>query len=88
MTVDAYQTVKNQYDKQSLTHKDFGVNEKHTLIVPSFGTTSKIFAQHLSILRSLKSQIQRLYDAYADERSQQESWRAINNVLDVIDQGI
>lgn len=54
MTKEAFCTYKDVYERSTLTHRDFGVNERHTLIVPSFGTTSKIFAQHLSILRELK----------------------------------
>ena len=44
MTKEAFYTYNDVYDRSTLTHRDFGVNEKHTLIVPSFGTTSKIFA--------------------------------------------
>ena len=44
MTKEAFETVSNVYEKQSLTQRDRGVNENHTLIIPSFGTTSKIFA--------------------------------------------
>lgn len=88
MTREAFKTVSDVYEKSTLTHQDSGINEKHTLIIPSFGTTSKIFAQHLSILRELKVSIERLYSAYSDERSEKESWRAIDTVLEIIEKAV
>lgn len=44
MSPGAYVTY--QVQKKDLTNFEIGVNEETKIIVPSFGTTSKIFSQH------------------------------------------
>jgi hypothetical protein len=61
MTKDAYKVFSTQFNQ--LTGEEHGVSNKQ-IVIPSFGTTSKILGQHFSILRELKNKINLLKQAY------------------------
>lgn len=61
MSPDAHDTYMSQM--MALSKTEFGVGEKK-IIIPSFETTGKLFAQHFQILRELKHQIDQLKKAY------------------------
>ena len=54
MSRDAYSI--HQEQRHDMTREELGVSDKR-IIIPSFWTTSKLFAQHFSILRELKHRI-------------------------------
>lgn len=82
MTVDAYLRLHNQMHSDEL-----GVTKKE-IIVPSFGTTAKIFTQHFAILRDLKHKIELLKQSYEYQRSEDRSWENVNQILGVIEQAM
>lgn len=84
MSSNAYATFMKQV--QDMTKGELGVGEKE-IIIPSFHTTSKLFAQHFQILRELKHRIDLLKQAYEDQRSWERSWDQIDQILDVLAQG-
>ena len=51
MTFDAYTAAEAM--KTDMTKEEFGISDKK-IIIPSFGTTSKLFSQHFAILRELR----------------------------------
>ena len=65
------------------TKQEFGITDQR-IIIPSFGTTSKLFAQHFAILRDLRHKIELLKQAYEYQRSDRRSWEQIDAILDVI----
>ena len=65
------------------TKAEFGITDQR-IIIPSFGTTSKLFAQHFAILRDLRHKIDLLKQAYEYQRSDKRSWEQIDAILDVI----
>ena len=81
MSPDAHQTYTSQINALSKT--EFGVGEKK-IIIPSFETTGKLFAQHFQILRELKHQIDQLKKAYDKQRSEIRSWDQIDKILNVL----
>lgn len=70
-----------------LTKTEFGVGDKK-IIIPSFHTTGKLFAQHFQILRELKHEIDQLKKAYDKQRSEIRSWDQIDKILGVLDSAI
>ena len=67
------------------TKAEFGITGQK-IIIPSFGTTSKVFAQHFAILRDLQHKIELLKQAYEYQRSDKRSWEQIDAILDVIEE--
>lgn len=65
------------------SRQEFGITDQR-IIIPSFGTTSKLFAQHFAILRDLRHKIDLLKQAYEYQRSDRRSWEQIDAILDVI----
>ena len=59
------QTAHNIFDKlkHDKTKEEIGIGSKR-IIIPSFGTTAKLFAQHFHILRELRHKIDLLKQAY------------------------
>lgn len=81
MTYDAYAAAEAM--KTDMTKEEFGISDKK-IIIPSFGTTSKLFSQHFAILRELKQKIEQLKQAYEFQRSESRSWKQIDQILVVI----
>ena len=59
--------------KMTRSKEEFGITDKK-IIIPSFGTTSKLFSQHFAILRDLRHKIDLLKQAYEFQRSDKRSW--------------
>lgn len=85
MSPDAHETFCSQLNALSKT--EFGIGDKK-IIIPSFETTGKIFAQHFQILRELKHQIDQLKKAYDKQRSEIRSWDQIDKILNVLNTAI
>ena len=49
----------HEHQKFVVTKEELGISDKK-IIVPSFGTTSKLFSQHFAILRNLRHKIDQL----------------------------
>ena len=81
MSPAAARTFKAMENEQ--TKEELGVSDKK-IIIPSFHTTSKLFAQHFQILRDLKHRIDLLRQSYEDQRSEERSWEQVNSILHVL----
>lgn len=68
-----------------VTRRELGVSNK-TILIPSFQTTSKLFAQHFTILRELRHRVFLLKQASEDQRSSERSWDQIDAVIVVLDE--
>ena len=68
------------------TREELGISDKK-IIIPSFETTSKLFAQHFHILRELRHQIELLRQSKDDQRSLERSWYQIDRILHVLSEG-
>ena len=79
------QTAHNIFDKlkHDKTKEEIGIGSKR-IIIPSFGTTAKLFAQHFHILRELRHKIDLLKQAYENQRSEDRSWFQIDEILKVL----
>ena len=66
-----------------MTKVEMGVSDKK-IIIPSFNTTSKLFAQHFQILRELRHKIDLLKQAYENQRSMDRSWEQIDDILNIL----
>ena len=67
-----------------MTKSELGISPRK-IIIPSFNTTGKLFAQHFQILRELKHKIDLLKQAYLSQRSEERSWESIDRIIDVLD---
>lgn len=85
MNDDAYNVYK--VHQNEMTNEELGVSDKR-IIIPSFSTTSKLFRQHFFILRELRHRIDLLKQAYEDQRAIDRSWEQINQILEILEQGI
>lgn len=56
------------------------------IIMPSFGTTSALFARHFEILRTLKRRIDLLKQAYFAQADNERTWDQVDKILDVLEQ--
>jgi len=70
-----------------LTAFEIGVSGTK-IIIPSFKTTSKLFAQHFQILRELNHKLQLLKKSKDKQRSEDQSWYQINEIISVLDTGM
>lgn len=77
----------NTFDRHrgDMTKEELGVSDKK-IIIPSFDTTGKLFAQHFHILRELKYKIDLLKQACEDQRSDERSWEQIDDIRKVLNQ--
>ena len=62
---------------QQMTKHERGVSKKK-IIIPSFETTSKLFAQHFQILRQLKHKVDLLRQSQECQRSLERSWYQVD----------
>lgn len=75
-------------DKQiKFTSVEVGVHGDKQILVPSFGTTSTLFARHFDILRSLKRRIDLLKQAYEHQLDEGKSWDQVSQILQVLEKG-
>ena len=63
MTLEAHATFTAM--KKDMTREEVGISDKK-IIIPSFQTTSKLFAQHFHILRELRHKIELLRQSKED----------------------
>lgn len=85
MSAEAYDfQARSQFEQ---TMKELGISDKQ-IVIPSFNTTSKLFAQHFHILRELKYRIDRLKQAYDDQRSGTRSWEQIDEVRKILTRAV
>ena len=66
-----------------LTRCELGIGTRK-IIIPSFQTTGKLFAQHFQILRELQHRVQLLRKAKDKQRSEDQSWYQIDEILAVL----
>ena len=55
------------------------------MVVPSFSTSSALFAQHFSILRELRKRIDAMKNALEDQRDEEASWRALEKIMNILE---
>ena len=70
-----------------MTSFEIGVGDTK-IIIPSFKTTSKLFAQHFQILRELDHKLRLLKKSKDKQRSEDQSWYQIDEIINVLDSGI
>jgi len=51
------------------------------ILVPSMGTTAKVFSQHLIILRDLKHKTDLLKQAYFQQMDKARTWAQVDQIL-------
>ena len=85
MSPMAHDTFMEQ--KKDMTSFEIGVSDTK-IIIPSFKTTSKLFAQHFQILRELNHKLQLLKKSKDKQRSEDQSWYQIDEIISVLDSGI
>lgn len=85
MTSSAFNTSFAQ--QNDMTKHELGVSDKK-IIIPSFGTTSKLFTQHMQILRDLKFRVGMMTRASNDQRSRDQSWEQIQEIQNVIQKAL
>jgi len=69
-------TLKKSGDKSINMQK-----AKKKLVVPSFSTTSSIFAEHYRILNGLRGRIEMLKQAYFKQQDQGRTWEQVDQIL-------
>jgi hypothetical protein len=60
-------------------------SSKPKVIVPSFSTSSVLFAQHLNLLKELRENIDKLRNTYEQQRDETASWKALKSIMGVLD---
>ena len=55
------------------------------VVVPSFSTSSALFAQHFSILRELRKRVDAMKNALEDQQDQEASWRALEKIMSMLE---
>mmetsp|Transcript_34621 Transcript_34621/g.52958 ORF Transcript_34621/g.52958 Transcript_34621/m.52958 type:complete len:83 (+) Transcript_34621:3717-3965(+) len=63
--------------KKDLVWVQYATSDKQ-ILVPSLATTSKVFNQHLTILRDMKLKIDELKQAYFSQMDHQRSWKKVD----------
>lgn len=84
MTAEAHMTFASA--SKDMTREELGISDKK-IIIPSFETTSKLFAQHFHILRELRHKIDLLRQSKEDQRSLERSWYQVDRILHVLSEG-
>ena len=62
------------YVPTKLTNYEVGVHGEKNIIIPSFGTTSAIFARHFNTLRQLRRRLDLLKQQYYSQMDQEKCW--------------
>ena len=70
-----------------LTNFEVGVQGDRNIIVPSFGTTSTLFARHFQTLRLLKRRCDLLRQCYYAQMDNKSSWEIVDEIITVMDRG-
>ena len=55
------------------------------IVVPSFSSSTALFAQHFSIIRELKKRVEALRNSCVEQRDEENSWIALEKVLGLLD---
>jgi hypothetical protein len=56
-------------------------------MVPSMGTVSKVFSEHLIVLRDLRIKIEELKQAYIQQKDQERTWDKTEQIITLLDHG-
>lgn len=75
------------YAPAQLTNYEVGVQGDKSIIIPSFGTTSAIFAKHFSTLRKLKRRVDLLKQSYYAQMDPDKCWEHVEQILEFMDKG-
>jgi hypothetical protein len=75
------------YAPASFTNYEVGVHGDKSIIVPSFGTTSAIFARHFATLRKLRRRVDLLKQSYYLQMDKERCWEHVDQIIDFMDKG-
>ena len=70
----------NRRVRKELSMIQYALSSKQ-ILVPSMGTTGKVFSQHLTILRDLKHKTDLLKQAYFQQMDQRRTWAQVDQIL-------
>lgn len=66
------------FQPASLTNFEVGVLGDKSIVVPSFGTTSAIFARHFNTLRKLRRRVDLLKQSYYQQMDKEKCWEHVD----------